>query len=184
MTIKSVLFCELATNAGILRNSNNGNNIIELSESEFKLLSSTPMELFNSSDLPWIKSNAYLFGPLFDINSYNTVAIHENDVGQTGLLDVTNITAEELRVINNYNLWINAYELDSRRKYVSWSSAQHLRRAKQMISNRIMFVGDTEGGDVGAKLLVHRTIGIIDSIIIMSYSHDDKIAIYDSMLID
>jgi hypothetical protein len=163
---------KLCNNPEATTSNANASNIIELNAEELQLLNN-PIELFSGEAHPWIQSNAYLFGKLYPFNRYKKICTHENDVAQTGLIDITGITGDELKKLDNYNLWTESFDLNLR-KFVSWNSQPHVNKARRIISERILFCGDTDHGDVGATLLVHRMPdGAIDSIIIMSYSDDE-----------
>lgn len=112
----------------------------------FKILHETPKSYQNDV------ANAYIFGPQFSINEYIKIGSHENDGGQTGLIDITNATKEELdKIVNDDEIWENAYHGFSK----PWGWKPGLLKVRKDISSRILFVGNTDGGDVGANLYAH-----------------------------
>lgn len=78
------------------------------------------------------ETNAYVLGPLFPLQSYVKVGEHLNDAGETGMFHVPRGQTPDsiLHRIQNGDFEI-------RRKHV-------------------VFVGETKGGDVGARVYVHQ----------------------------
>ena len=104
--------------------------------------------------------NAYIFGERHAHGKYALIASHGNDIGQTGLVDLTDITENDIENINDAKAWNWAYP-----KF-DWDDRKALKEL-QKTADRILFVGQTVGGDVGAKLYVHRDkSGDIDSMVI------------------
>jgi hypothetical protein len=64
----------------------------------------------------------------------------------------------------SYDTWIATYKRG--REFLRWDNRAALREIRRRVSERIVFVGDTAGGDVGAHLFLHKNGGQIDSIII------------------
>ena len=119
---------------------------------------------------PWIlakvSSIAYVFGEYFPLKEYKLKLYHDNDAAQTGFVDMTAITKKEMNRIDNYNLWLKIYGTVAGKNF-DWADRESLLMARQKISPRILFVGHTRGGDVGAALFVHHNkMKQIDSLII------------------
>lgn len=109
----------------------------------------------------WEISNAYIFGNKFPTNEYVKIASHDNDVAQTGIIDI--------------ELWKNGdYERNSDKidkvneKYrFSYSSPKNVEIVRKISGGSVLFQGETVGGDVGADLYAHYDKnGNIDSLII------------------
>lgn len=109
-------------------------------------------------------ANAYIFGPHFK-TGYYFVGYHGNDAAQTGILDITNITKKELTNIQNSDKWFEIY-MPNKKEYHSWDERKLLSKVRSEISDRVLFVGYTHGGDVGASVYIHQTGGYVDSLII------------------
>jgi hypothetical protein len=130
----------------------------QVSHEFFGILSHKPKELVGAD------ANAFIFGPTFPLNSYVYVDGHGNSYGvaQTGFVDVTNLTREERNALYQHI----ADRWDDVGYPYTWDRVLFARKA---ISPRIVFFGETVGGDVGADLFVHRSAeGDIDSVIIDS----------------
>ena len=105
-------------------------------------------------------SNAYIFGKQYALEKYTLIANHMNDVAQTGLVNVTDITENDIEKMNDSHVWNDAY------KKLDWDDRESLKKLRKT-SDRFLFVGQTMGGDVGAQLYAHRNkSGNIDSLII------------------
>lgn len=106
--------------------------------------------------------NAYIFGPLFK-EMYILAGEHGNDVASTGIFDVTGLSKTQrnaaAKELDNYDLW--------KKYYPKWDydSRSALAKIRKEIP-RILFVGQTVGGDVGAGVYIHTTNNRIDSLII------------------
>lgn len=98
------------------------------------------------------RGNAYVFGH----HKYDWIYIgnHGNDVAQTGVINLTNIHKNEVENIQDYDKWLNIFEKSGGR-FEPWDKREHLSKVRNNISPRILFVGDTFGGDVGADVFVH-----------------------------
>jgi hypothetical protein len=96
--------------------------------------------------------NAYIFGKIYDGTEYIYIGRHKNDVAQTGLIDITNMAKQDLEKIQCcYNIWLQIYK-----KYkLDWNEYQALEEVKMKISDKILFIGITLGGDVGANIFAH-----------------------------
>jgi hypothetical protein len=114
-------------------------------------------------DKGMLLGNAYIFGPLYK-NGYVHLGYHGNDAAQTGLLDMTKITKNELDKITAYEPWTEIYL--AKKKVTPWDDRSKLPIVQKQISPRILFVGETIGGDVGADVYVHLHNNEIDSLII------------------
>lgn len=105
------------------------------------------------------EGNAYVFGPLLDVDEYTKIASHGNDGAQTGFVDLDiNLTTNNS--LDDIDQWERAYP------NLMWDNPVALRRIQQELPE-ILFVGETVGGDVGATLYAHYDVnGEIDSLII------------------
>lgn len=99
------------------------------------------------------QSNAYIFGHMHT-SGYYIAGSHGNDVAQTGILDMQKITKDELTSIQDYNKWLKIF-MPSKKEFHDWAERPLLKQVQKDISPRIIFVGTTVGGDVGANVLVH-----------------------------
>jgi hypothetical protein len=107
--------------------------------------------------------NAYIFGRRFSLDNYRFAGGHGNDGAQTGFIDITGATADEVERIRRDPLWLSIYEAAK----WNWDDRAALESVRRQISPRILFVGRTEGGDVGADLYIHKnSIGEVDGVII------------------
>lgn len=107
--------------------------------------------------------NAYRFGPRYKLHKYKFLLGHGNDGAQTGFVDVTGATTKELNNLSNSDVWEEA----TGGFRFSWDAKDVLKKV-QVVLPRVVFVGETVGGDVGANLYVHARSkdGVIDSLII------------------
>lgn len=135
----------------------------KITEKYYKILTKPPKGLINNKD----PSNAYVFGKLFKLDQYVKIGGHVNDIAQTGFVDVTGATKDELKKIANDNeIALRIYENNN----YNWDSRDVLKEIQKKISKRILFVGNTVGGDVGAALYAHYdTNKQIDGLIIDNY---------------
>jgi hypothetical protein len=119
--------------------------------------------------------NAYIFGKTYPLNEYVLLGEHGNDGAQTGLVDITEATQKELDSITADENWHNIYEPYD---YI-WDNRDALKLARKKISERILFVGQTIGGDVGAALFGHydkkkRLDGLIIDIYCLFENEEDE----------
>lgn len=113
--------------------------------------------------------NYYCFGPFLDGESYNYAGSIGNDVAQVGVVLLDGITKEEENKITNRK-WSNLfiYKQNRRKLMKPWDNRKLLNEIRVNVSARILFLGETVGGDVGCAVLVHYIDGTkeIDSIIL------------------
>jgi hypothetical protein len=132
--------------------------LFEVTESFLKNLRKKPDYYLDDA-----KGNAYVFGPLFKVKDYVYICCHGNDAAQTGLVDYTNATNEEIEKIRDFDKWMKCFDNGN----AAWDERKRLEKVRKMISNRIIFSGLTLGGDVGANLFAHYDESSnIDSLII------------------
>ena len=114
---------------------------------------------FNNPDQD---ANAYVFGPLFPLESYRFISNHANDGAQTGFIDVDLFDKNIAKDI--MDLVLEEYEKEH--DDLSWRSRAALLRVRER-APFVLFIGETVGGDVGAELYAHfDERGNIDSLII------------------
>lgn len=120
--------------------------------------------------------NAYVFGKMFNSNEYKRLLSHGNDGAQTGFVDVTDLTDAQIEklmdeISGDYD-WSNAYP------DYDWNHYDGIKKIREDVSDKVVFVGLTVGGDVGADLYVHYNDNKeIDSVIIENtclFSEDEK----------
>lgn len=126
--------------------------------------------------------NAYVFGSTPTAESkYYYMGYHGNDVAQTGVLNLSGLTrkdmtqkpkqygtyySDELTSIFDYDKWLKIY-MPGKKIFHDWEDRKLLPKVQREISNRVLFVGTTHGGDVGANVYVHlNNKKEIDSLII------------------
>ncbi|QGR53644.1 hypothetical protein [Moumouvirus maliensis] len=106
--------------------------------------------------------NAYVFGKLYSMKSYKFVHGHGNDVAQTGFLDLDLLKKGVWFKKNEKGEYTEWDDYDSSYDWDDKKSHRAIRKANKSI----LWFGETIGGDVGANLYVHKTGGVIDSIIV------------------
>jgi hypothetical protein len=135
-------------------NSLNATNldIISINDHIYQNILNGPSHSPSDSD-----ENAYVFGPLFNLNEYIHVSSHGNDGAQIGLIDA-DILDQRSDLNWSDNLWSQIdYDYNDQSK----------RDQVRSINPAILFFGETIGGDVGADLYAHYgTNEQIDSLII------------------
>ncbi|ARA72103.1 hypothetical protein BNJ_00280 [Kaumoebavirus] len=124
--------------------------------------------------------NAYVFGKKFPLHTYVAAGGHFNDVAQTGFLDLdliqnlpegtpmksfgkTKKKQKETEVPDIYEIMKSIYYRKG--KFPGYDSREALA-ALRKVAPYVIFIGETDGGDVGADLYIHRSGDTIDSIII------------------
>lgn len=122
--------------------------------------------------------NGYVFGPMYNKHTYTRIGSHGNDGAQTGIVEITNLTEDDHKNIlargtteqgKKTSKWANIYFPERGGSY-SWDERKLLTRVRKEISERILFVGSTDAGDVGADVYAHfNKKGEIDSLIIDNY---------------
>lgn len=100
------------------------------------------------------RGNAYIFGKRYKINDYIFLGEIGNDGGQCGLVDITEANKKELVDITQTEKWLEIF-MPTKRKFIKWDDRTALQKVQKNISERILFVGETFGGDVGAALFGH-----------------------------
>ncbi len=113
--------------------------------------------------------NAYVFGELK--SEYYEIGSHMNDVAQTGIIHAKGVKNwNDITGFNNsIDIWLDIYDV-KKKGPIRWDNRKLLSKAQTIISDKILFVGDTDGGDVGAAALVHlNSKKEIDSLIIDNY---------------
>ena len=157
---RKIYFGEITAHRSMEKSTFEGSNFINVSNKMLKLLSKKPKYI--NCDY----GNSYIFGTRYPLKSYKKILSHYNDVAQTGLIDVTDITEDEKNTIRDSKLWNKVY-CPSRQKCKPWDYRPYLITIRKEISPRILFVGETYGGDVGADLYIHfNSKKEIDSLII------------------
>lgn len=109
-------------------------------------------------------NNAYVFGKIplkGDLAKYTRVASIGNDVAQVGLIDIDRIT--QVDYIGDLLEWFY-----SGQKRWLWYNPAILARVQQILP-WIVFLGDTNGGDVGADLWVRKEGGKVISMIVDNF---------------
>ncbi len=143
---------------------------IKITEEFLKVLKKKPS--FHSSKL----HNAYVFGKLYPLGSYKFIGEFGNDVGQCGIVDTTCMIKEEVHNIENYDdekifrimkangaKYKNVYNIE-------WDDPLFLKIMQKEVSPKILFIGQTFGGDVGGNIYVHyNDKKQVDSLIIDSH---------------
>ena len=105
--------------------------------------------------------NAYVFGPKFPKDTYRYEGNHYNDGGGTGIVI-------DDGGLNEYDsgLWGKYFNQEPRNA----TEKQMTNLARKVVSDKIVFMGHTNMGDVGANVFTHRNArGEIDSLIIDSW---------------
>ncbi len=88
------------------------------------------------------EGNAYIFGSRYPVNTYIYVGYHNNDFANTSVIDYT----DSQKPVNSE--WMT--DLDN----FDYDTIEYNEIAKSKDS-RILFMGETVGGDVGASVYVH-----------------------------
>lgn len=111
--------------------------------------------------------NAYIFGKRFPLDSYKLVGSCGNDGGQIGFIDLDEFDTKVASSVSDVVLEEYGMNKVGRLgiKATPWENRPALRRVRKIIPH-ILFMGDTDGGDVGADLYAHWTAGKIDGLII------------------
>ncbi len=137
---------------------------LKITEEFYQVLLKKPKYIRTRSDI----GNAYIFGHEYPINTYKYIGKHNNDGAQTGIVDITNITQSDYDNIVNPedDLWMKIFN-PVKNKFYNWDERKLLPKIREDISNRILFVGSTDGGDVGAAVFAHfNKKGEVDGLII------------------
>jgi len=111
--------------------------------------------------------NAYRFGPRLPLSAYTKIGGHRNDGAQTGLIDPSSFQGDDKMLIGN------VYEKHG----WEWEDRKALNKIQKTYPG-VLFIGETDGGDVGADLYGHKNkAGLVDSIIIDNdyfFPHKDE----------
>lgn len=110
--------------------------------------------------------NAYIFGN-FAKDDWIYVGEHVNDAAQTGIIlsmvpKKFYFPKQDVDKINKSKSWNTIYEKVS----YKWGDRKSLISTQTQISPQILFLGETVGGDIGAKVYIHITNKKIDGLII------------------
>lgn len=112
-------------------------------------------------------NNAYIFGKKYKLTDYVKAGSHTNDAAATGILLYDGLNKYKLDEIKSSPLWDDAYHLSKKyKKALSWADKKALKKVQTALSDKILFVGETLSGDVGANVYIHKTRGNVDSLII------------------
>ncbi|MCS5711997.1 hypothetical protein [Candidatus Berkiella aquae] len=152
--IYTIRFCEPFTK-GIVENCEwYGSFDFKVDDSFYKVLTKNPSSFRIEGDD--LEGNGYIFGSLFPLSEYKLLAQHSNDVAATGLVDVSNITKQELELIPENKEYYRIVDLIHKKKqYDRFDDRNLLKVIQEKISDKIIFVGETFAGDIGANLYVH-----------------------------
>jgi len=152
--IYTIVFCEPFTSLGYILKIKK----IKINGDMYDKLIKKPKRFINDG-------NAYLFGKLYPLDTYKKRASMMNDIAQVGFVDVTGLNAHEVKGIVD-----REYKFSGTNNNYNWDDINLLKKIKKEISPRIIFIGQTIGGDVGADLYTHLDKhNEIDSIIIDNY---------------
>jgi hypothetical protein len=114
--------------------------------------------IVNESMYNKIKERVYEAGPFQDYdcvwmcgtrNTVTKVGTHGNDIAMTGLVDITDMTDAELKALKEkindmWNTLNDDLEISEK--------VQHINKH---LTDRLLFMGETPAGDVGADIFVH-----------------------------
>jgi hypothetical protein len=136
-----------------------------VNENFYKQLQSKPILCENTKG----SRNAYIFGKLYPLSTYKRIGGHGNDGASTSLIDVTKLTFQEKKMLSDYKKILKCYSHNN--KIVNnLDNRESLEKLQKTVSNRILFMGSTYGGDVGADYFAHFDISRqMDSLIIDTY---------------
>ena len=138
-----------------------GGDIPKINATMYKKMTKPPKSFRDN-----ISSNAYTFGKIYGKKSYKKVSGFMNDIAQVGIVDVTGITEQEYADITK-RLEKYGPSLEKKSDY-NWDDPKLLDDYRKFVTPRILFIGSTDGGDVGADI----------------YAHFDKADNIDSIVID
>ncbi len=105
--------------------------------------------------------NAYVFGKRHPLATYARLGDHSNDGGQTGFidLDLFDSAVQKSATAKVLDIYIGSH------RCIKWDNRVALRKVRQLIPH-MLFLGATDGGDMGAGLYAHKTRGQIDGLIV------------------
>jgi hypothetical protein len=91
--------------------------------------------------------NACFFGKKFK-KDYIMIAGVVNDGSMMGLLNITNMTYSDISSIRNHTqnpVWYKG----------KWSDPKVLKKIREEVCDKILFITETHGGDVGMNIYIH-----------------------------
>lgn len=152
--IYTIRFCEPFTTGVVESGEIWGSCDIKVDDYFYKVLTKKPSSFRVIGDE--LEGNGYIFGSFFPLSEYKLLAQHSNDVAATGLVDVSNATKQELESIPENKEYYRIVDLIHKKKqYDGFDDRTLLKVIQEKISDKIIFAGETFGGDVGANLYVH-----------------------------
>lgn len=155
----------------------------EVNNRMFRKLFETPQILKNSEGY----DAGYLFGKRYAKHKYEEIGSHGNDVAQTSMiLEVCDESAlQKLKLkkkafslkngLPDVAVGVTIDRISKKHKYRwNWNHPEFIQELRSA-EPRLVWIGETFGGDVGASYWVHRkTDGDIDSVIVsVSYFEED-----------
>lgn len=158
-----IFICEPTNDIPLLKNIKPNNTNIHIFEVDINMylkLTKRP-KIYRRVETA---SNAYIFGKKYQLDTYKQISSFGNDIAQIGMIDITNFTKDEYNNIiyrdEKYGYKINTHHNND------WENEQLLFEWRSIVTPRILFIGSTDGGDVGAYIYAHYTNKKIDSIIL------------------
>lgn len=125
-----------------------------------KVLRKPPRKASCGADVNADEHNAYIFGKLYT-SDYYFIGRHGNDMAQTGIVQITGLTKDDIKKFSRYQpiegskKMFDPWDLVYKNLDYKWDNAAALKKIREVISDNILFVGRTYGGDVGASIFVH-----------------------------
>jgi len=120
-------------------------------------------EFYKLLSKPTRTKNYYLFGPKFPFKTYEQGPYFSTKYNCVGILDVSNLNMFNQRWPFNNSLAKYDPNPLLKKNGFSWNSDEILKHYKRNVYDGVLFMGDGFKDDI---VLIHRTKGIIDSIII------------------
>ena len=154
----SIGFCEPYTTDSLRPRQ----TIFTVDESMYKKLLNPP-RYYNGRPGQYI-GNAFIFGHKYKPDQYRKIGSTGNDGAQVGFVDVKLLNQVDKK-LDIGEIVLQEYEKE--KGWENWKSRAAFARVRKQLPH-ILFIGETEGGDVGADL----------------YAHYDKNTVIDSLLID
>ena len=160
----TIRFCEPTVYVGTKRRRQDQDFVV--TPQFYKILNTKPVSIDERTPNIVCEGNGYIFGKLYPQNQYVKIGSMANDAGQVGLIDITNVKQKELDDMKTIHDKLFSGSPSIFDRYgPNWFNSEILAFAKS-ISPRILFIGDTVGGDVGANLWAHFSNKEIDSLIV------------------
>lgn len=104
--------------------------------------------------------NAYIFGKYFK-NGWVYAGTHMNDFAQTSIISTNNFNKDDIKNFENEAAWDKILKIKKR------DDRKHLKSIQKIISDKIIFLGETYGRDTLIDVYIHYDIkNDIDSLII------------------